>query len=198
MRTPLYQLTHDRVAEEQRALAELIQAWRFMEIAGLSITDYYGKKIQYRNIRFEGSPRDVYWSGFWEPFIYGAARKVLEWTIQTCRTRNLPGVPYLLEAKDLLRNLVSKTYQDIATTDVLLRSAGNRESAQRKDVTERIRIMNERIDALLAAVTHTGETPPPPPEPTPDILVLKPTLWGVGIDLKALWRRWRRNAFYRD
>jgi hypothetical protein len=72
------------------------------------------------------------------------------------------------------------------------RAGGNREPQQRKDVTERIRIMNERIDALMVALAHTGETPAPPQEPTPDVLTLKPTLWGVGIDLKALWRLWRR------
>ena len=26
-----------------------------------------------------------------------------------------------------------------------------------------------------------------------DILILKPSVWGLGIDLKAAWRRWRRR-----
>jgi hypothetical protein len=27
-----------------------------------------------------------------------------------------------------------------------------------------------------------------------EVLVLKPSLWGVGLDLKAAWRRWRKGG----
>lgn len=189
-RTALHPLVQERIAQEERVLTRLNQAWLSME-GGLAITDYYGKAIRYSGIRFEGSPREVYWSNFWEPFIFDAAKKVLDWTMETCGARNLQADAYLLEASDLLKDFVRKTYRDIATTDLMLCASGSSDSVSRKDVSRRIRIMNERIDALLVAVTHVGEAPPPPPDSMPDVLVLRPSLWGIGIDLRALWRRFR-------
>ena|SRR2546425_5562182 len=73
-RTPLYPLIQQQVVEEARPLAERLQAWRMMASdRGLSTTDFHGKPIRYRGVRFKGSPRTVFWAGFFEPFV-GSAR----------------------------------------------------------------------------------------------------------------------------
>ena len=68
---------------------------------GLDTTDFNGKPVRYHGIKFEGSPRDVFRSSFFEPFILAAARQTLEWTINCCRERHLEPRQYVAEANSV-------------------------------------------------------------------------------------------------
>jgi len=72
----------------------------------LDTTDFHGKPVRYRGIKFEGSPCTVFWTGFFEPFIQDAARQSLEWIIECCRQRHLDPGDYLTETTSLLGVLI--------------------------------------------------------------------------------------------
>jgi hypothetical protein len=190
-RTPLYPLIQQRVAQAARPLADRLGAWRMMNAQGsLRTTNFTGKPVYYQAVTFDGTPRVVFWSEFFEPFMVDAAQQSFEWVIQTCRDRNLDAKEYISETMELLGLLVIKAYEEMARTDQLLRGRGYPDSVSPKPVGHKIDAMKKRIADLSAALTHRGHAQPL----GQDILSLKPTLWGIGIDLKALWRRWFKRA----
>lgn len=192
-RTPLYPLIQQRVADAARPLVERLQAWRMMNAAaGLSTTDFNGKQVRYQGVRFEGSPRVVFWGNFFEPFIVNAASQSLEWVIECCRERHLKPSEYLSEATSLLRVLITLAYEDMARTDQVLRGGGFPNSVSPKKVSHKVEAMKKRVDELVVALTHRGSAGPSPS--APDILQLRPGIWGMSIDLKALWRSWFKRA----
>lgn len=194
-RTPLYPLIKQKVTDEAYPIFERLQAWRMMTSGpGLNTTNIQGKPIRYSgSIGFEGSPRIVFWSGLFEPFLSKAAQQCLQWTIDTCRERHLSSAEYLAETRDLLGVLVQRVYEHMARTDQVLRGRGFPKTVTPVNVAPKIDAMKRHIDDMLTALTHGGP-PPTPPVEKKEILLLKPSLWGMGVDLKALgrtlWRRW--------
>ena len=190
-RTPLYPLIQQRVAETARPLAERLEAWRMMNSrSSLRTSNFNGKSVSYQGILFDGTPRVVFWGDFFEPFMFDAARQSVEWVIEACRDRHLDASEYLPEAIALLSVLVTKTYEEMARTDQLLRGRGYPDSVAPVQVAHKVEAMKKRIADLAVALTHRGRSAPSEQE----ILNLKPGWGGVSIDLKALWRRWFKRA----
>ena len=154
--------------------------------AALRTTRLDGKPVQYQGVQFEGTLRVVFWGDFFEPFMYDAAKRSLEWVIEACRDRRLDAGEYLSEAISLLNVLITKAYEDMARTDQLLRGRGYPDSVSAMPVTHKIEAMKKKVAHLVVALTHRGS----PVTSAPEILHLKPGFWGMSIDLKALWRRW--------
>jgi len=195
-RTPLYPLIQQRVAETARPLAERLEAWRMMNSrASLRTSKFNGKPVSYQGVMFDGTPRVVFWGDFFEPFIFepfifDAPRQSLEWLIEACRDRHLDVTEYLSEATALLNVLVAKAYEEMARTDQLLRDRGYPDSVAPVHVAHKVEAMTKRILDLAVALTHHGRSAPSEQE----ISNLRPGLWGVSIDLKAVWRRWFKRA----
>ncbi len=158
--------------------------------SSLRTSNFNGKPVSYQGVMFDGTPRAVFWGDFFEPFMFDVARRSLEWVIEACRDRHLDASEYLSEATALLNLLVAKTYEEMARTDQLLRGRGYPDSVSPMQVAHKIEAMKKRIADLGVALTHRGPSAPSKQE----ILNLRPGLWGVSIDLKALWCRWFKRA----
>jgi hypothetical protein len=154
MSTPLYPLTSQRLQEEARPLKDRVSAWRFLDEKGISITTHDGKRVAISGVKFSGSTKRVFWSGFFEPFLVAAATNTLNWLWEEYVSRNIEPPAYFDEAKMLIRQLVITTYQDIARTDQLLRGKGCPDSLTPIDVTKMIAKMNEYVDSMSTAIQH--------------------------------------------
>jgi hypothetical protein len=130
---------------------------------GLSTTDIRGKPVRSAGVKFEGSPRVVFWGGFFEPFLAKAARESLGWTLALCRERSLPPDDYLRETRDLLALLSERLYEHMARTDQLLRGEGFPNRITPRNVSPKVEAMKRTLDDLVVALTHQG---------TPDATVL--------------------------
>jgi hypothetical protein len=193
LRTRLYPLIRQHVAEQARPIAERLQAWRMMSANGLATTNFYGKLVSYRGVSFEGSPRTVFWTGFFEPFILAAARSSFEWVAKTCRERHLNPGDHLVETRDLLHLLATRTYESMASIDQMLRGAGYPNEVTPVGIAPKINAMTRQINQLLVAFSRESSPTPSRPDPMDDILELKPNVHGFGVNLRALWR-WLRRA----
>jgi hypothetical protein len=142
-------------------------------------------------VKFSGSTKRIFRSGFFEPFIVAAATNTLNWLWEECVSRNLEPSAYFDEAKMLIRQLVITTYQDIARTDQLLRGEGFPDSVTPVDVTGKIAKMIEYVDSISTAIQHRVAVRPVV-LPTEDIIELRPNVVGIGINLNALFR-WVRS-----
>jgi len=156
----------------------------------LHVEDYYGKSIHYEGVRFEGSPQLVFWNGFIEPFLENGIIFTLRETYNDCFARNLPPQDYLAEARDLLRLWVEKTYRYMAQTDQALRAEGYPDSIQPVNVASKISSMHQYIDENIVAFTYKVEKPIES-RATRDIIEIKPNIYGIGLNLNELWRRFR-------
>jgi hypothetical protein len=100
----------------------------------------------------------------------------------------------LAETRDLLTLLVERVYEHMARTDQVLRGGGFPSTIKPVNVAPRIATMKRHVDDLIVALTHSETPIPSPPSEGREILLLRPSLWGIGIDLRALWRRLFRGA----
>jgi hypothetical protein len=188
-RTPLYPIMRRWVHDLDRNTSEKLMKWRmFCAKWSLHVEDYYGKPIHYEGVKFEGSPRLVFWDRFIEPFLENGIVDALNKIYEECISRNLDPGEYLEEMKELLRLWIQKTYIDMSRTDQVLRGKGNPNSVQAVDVSPKISSMYEYLDSHMVAIMHRREKGGAN-EAKGDIVEIKPNIYGVGLNLNELWRR---------
>ena len=187
--TPLYVLSKRIVDNWDHDISERLMKWRMFSAQWkLETENFYGKSISYNGIKFEGSPRLVFWEGYIEPFLEDRIIKSLNELENICRNKNINVEDYIHEMESLLKWLVNKTYNNMADIDQILRGGGFPKSVNRVIVSGRIEMMNEYISKAIAALLHK--------KPNPkvfnvdnEIVELKPNFFGFGINLRALWRK---------
>lgn len=167
-------------------------AWRFFNARGIETTTKDGQRVSLSGVKFSDSPKLVFWSGFFEPFMASAATGTLQWVAEQCKERNLAPGDYMEEARHLIHNMVRVAYRDIAKTDQLLCGNGFPDSSPLRDVSRQTEQMLQHVDRLATAVEHREQAPPPVAAPD-DIVELKPNFMGLGVNLNALYRWFRRG-----
>jgi len=189
MATELHPLTAAKLAELARPIDERIMRWRFFNAQkGIETTKQDGSSISIHGVKYAGSVPLVFWSGFFEPFMTQAASETLKWVSDHCKANHLSPLEYIDEARELVHEFVRKRYAEISRTDQLLRGNGFPESVALKDVSAHTQAMCDHVDKLAKAYLLTGPAQAAATT-TEDILELKPNLWGLGINLNAVWRR---------
>jgi hypothetical protein len=142
--------------------------------ARLNTTDVNGKPVRYSGVKFDGSPRTLFWGGFFEPFLLNAARQSLQLVIDCCRERHLDAGEYLAETRDLLLVFVERFYEEMARTDQILRGGGYPNSVTPVNVSPKIEEMKRQVNDLVVALTHHGTPAPAPSRDKSEILRLTP------------------------
>ncbi len=158
MATPLYPIIEKIVSDEWTKLdREKITPWAFMTAGPpFQVEDYFGKMISYQGIEFEGSPRDVFWGRYIEPFIEHIIDFVVNESLRLSEERNQNPKLVLPEVGGLLKSLVQNAYARMAEIDRRLRGKGYPQNValQNTDgkVTAMEKFINERIDSEIAMV----------------------------------------------
>jgi len=190
--TPLYPITHRIVTEVDRVMTDRITTWRMFSAKwSLHTEDFYGKPIHYEGVRYEGSPRLVFLGRFIEPFLENGIVQTIEKVHREANQRGLDPQPHVSEAISLLHLLIRKTYTNVGHTDKVLRGNGFPDSVEALDVTDKI----ARMDAYLKEYSEAFlmRSPKQQTSEGDDIVEFKPNLYGIGVNLNALWRRIRRH-----
>ena len=193
-RTALYPWTKRQVQSLDKDILDRITKWRmFCAKWTLKIKDFHGKEISYSGVKFEGSPRHVYW-GYFGPFFTNGIAKVLEDVTQECISRGLKPKEYVLETAELLKIMVSRLYEQISRTDQVLRGNGYPERVEKRDVSTNIKAMHSYIEKEIDVVllrkysTHSSNR-----NDKEDVLEVKPNIAGIGLNLNALYRWAKRK-----
>jgi DNA repair exonuclease SbcCD ATPase subunit len=100
------------------------------------------------------------------------------------------------EAQQLIERTRIGTVPPGLTKDGLHRQLERNVARAQDALQDGISILQERIATLRATgattpkpvVRENKETPTTKKDP---IFILKPTLWGIGVDLREIWKRWR-------
>lgn len=137
---------------------EKLKPWRFFYVTPLQCTDCRGNPIRYRGVKFEGSPRDVFWRGFIEPCLEDIIVQVLDATALNYPKSHLKPDAYLKESADLLKVFVRKVYENMAQTDQLLLGEGFPDRIKPRDITAKLAAMDQLITEHLRATLITQPT----------------------------------------
>lgn len=195
--TAIYPKTRKMVHDLRDTIFKKLTKWCFLTAGPpMEVEKYDGSLIHYQGIKFKGSPKLVFWEGFIEPFLENGAIEIFNKTSETSYKCNLSVNACLNEAEDLVKILVSLTYEKMADIDQRLSGNGIKKGP-RVGVAGKIANMN----ALIKSHRKIAELEYSPkkaqrtaPERQEDILDVKPNFLGIGLNLNAAYR-WVINRF---
>lgn len=124
MTTPLYPTLEKQIADASAAIRiAQVEPWISFE-QGISVKRFDGRVIAYSGIQYVGSPREVFWSNYIEPFLEELAARQLVATTRMALEREVSARLALAECKGLLLAEFQNTYRRMADIDQRLRGAG--------------------------------------------------------------------------
>ena len=169
---------------------EKITPWVFLAADKMPpIEDFLGRIIQYKGVKFEGTPRQVFWGGFIEPFLEGVIAWGFQFALDHGKQRNLDVRSCILEARRTLSARISDVYRRMQDIDRRLLGKGYPETVPPHDISVAISLMNGKLDQYYDSANQTasaldGNSGKPA---FSDALELKPGFSGISVDLKKLW-----------
>ncbi|MDU5628529.1 hypothetical protein [Citrobacter sp.] len=143
--SPLNKRTYKSVQDIDEKLTKLIHRWRFFNAGPpMKVTAYDGTEICYQGVAFKGSPVQVFWCGFIDPYIENYSINLFEQTSALAIECQFPVEESIEEAKWLLLAMIRRIYHEMAETDQILRGDGFN-FPEKKDVSGYIESMSQTI-----------------------------------------------------
>lgn len=134
MPTPLFVKFQKRIKDAFHDLdVKQLEPWvHFNSGKPVRVKRLDGKDICYEGILFEGSPRQVFWSNYIEPFIEDISINEINEASRQAADRNIDGHALLDEVEMLLFGECDKVFTKMETIDQRLRGRGYPEKVDRK------------------------------------------------------------------
>ncbi len=142
------------IAEKKRYLInEKIVAWVTHNASNKGyIENFYGKKIGFSGCKFEGSPRDVFWGGFIEPFLEDFTNDMLTRVCEECEKNKLNIRSELDALEQNMRGMFLRIYEEMSKADQRMRGEGYPDKVDKKNTSSYVANMNYYLDQHLAMV----------------------------------------------
>lgn len=152
MASEIHSIVGKRIQEAgHRLRQDKIEPWLFLKSGKLfQVVNFYGKTISYQGIEFEGSPRDVFWGHYIEPFIEEIVDRVINDTAQEAIERHVAVEPAIRDAERYLKQLVRVSYDKMAEVDQRLRGNGYPSSVSRRSIDAEVSVMEAHITQRAA------------------------------------------------
>jgi hypothetical protein len=163
-RSPAYSFIKERVELEfQKLEKDKVTPWAFF-LSGkeLRLKTFLGKEIYYSGIGFEGSPREVFWKGFIQPFLQDITSRSFAETRELCIARGIELQHPIEETAVLLIAGINRIYERMSDIDRGLRGKGFPNSVPKYNPKSEIETAKafvvERMDAELALAPKKKRT----------------------------------------
>jgi hypothetical protein len=184
----------------KKIIAEKLTPWVFLNTGKMArIEDFYGRSIQYSGVKFGGSPREVFWGGFIEPFLEDTFVWGFELALDYIKKRNLDRREVILYVHECLINGLRLTYNNMQKIDRNLIGKGYPDQVSPRDISWEIKKMQIKLDeyrdSILAASKTKNERVAS--SSITDAVELKPGFFGFSLDLKKFWK-WCMSKFCSD
>lgn len=137
--------------------------WAFFNSGDkMTVQDFYGRQIGYSGVKFEGSPRLVFWSRYIEPFLEDLAFRSIDLALRLSAEKKIDVRAPLLETQGLLNSYVRKAYERMADIDRRLRGGGFPQSVPPRDTTNEQETMRQFIEARISGELRAVQPSPAP------------------------------------
>ena len=142
------------------------------------------------SVGFEGSPREVFWGGFIEPFLEDIFVWAFEFALNHAEKRKSDRRELILYTRECLMNGVCLTYNRMQNIDRRLRGKGFPDQVSPRDISREINKMQIKLDEYRDSTLAVSKIKN---EQTAsgtftDAVELKPGIFGFSFDLKKLWK----------
>lgn len=153
MTTPLYPTFRKRVDDAiEQLIKQQVTPWSFMTAGPpFRIKSFDGRQIAYQGIKFEGSPREVFWSRYIEPFLEQLCISEIEAAVLMAREKGVDARLLLPELQELLSSGFRKVYERMADVDRRLRGEGFPNSVALASVDPEIQRMDKFLEERILA-----------------------------------------------
>lgn len=137
--------------------------WVFLPTGKMQeVKDYYGRSIIYQGegigVGFEGSPSIVFWGNFIEPFLEHGIIDILEQVSNEAIQSSLDPEPCINEAVGFFYGCISAVYYRMSKIDQKLRGKGFPETVASRDVSDKIKKMNEYLQEQQKAIVSISKS----------------------------------------
>jgi hypothetical protein len=153
MTTPLYPIFKKRISDSvEHLLQNQVTPWSFLT-AGKSfrVKNFYGREIAYEGVGFEGSPREVFWARYVEPFLEDLTVREVDAAVSSARVREVDAKLLLPEVQSLLRDASRKVFSRMAQIDQRLIGNGYPKNVPLRRVEQEVQGMDQFIDERIQA-----------------------------------------------
>jgi hypothetical protein len=126
MTTPLYPIFRKRVSDPvEQLIRQQVTPWSFLTAGPpCRIKLFDGRQIAYEGVEFDGSPRQVFWSRYIEPFLEDLYISEITAAVSIARKRGIDARLLLPELQGLLSAGFREVYARMADVDQRLRGKG--------------------------------------------------------------------------
>lgn len=151
MASPLYPTFKKRVDDAiEQVIKKQVVPWAFLTAGPPFRVNYFdGKPIAYQGIGFEGSPRDVFWGRYIEPFLEALSMAEIGAAVILAKERDVDGRILLLELQGLLSAGFAKVYHRMAEIDQRLLGKGYPEKIALRSTSRELEAMNQFLSSLI-------------------------------------------------
>jgi hypothetical protein len=149
--TPLFPTFKKRVDDAiEKLIEKQVTPWAFLTAGPPFRISYLdGKPIAYQGIGFEGSPRDIYWGRYIEPFLEALCVLEIGAAVSMAKDRQVDGRLLLLELQGLLSVGFAKVYRRMAEIDQRLLGKGYPERIALRPTVRELETMNQFLNSLI-------------------------------------------------
>ena len=153
MTTPLYVTFEKRINDAvEQLLHKQVEPWVFFNSGHpIQVKKFDGRNISYQGGGFEGSPRDVFWSRYMEPFLENLVVQEITAAVSAARERRVDARLLLPEVQGLLSSSCGKVFARMAQTDQRLLGKGYPQSVPLRSVEREVASMKEFIEKHVRA-----------------------------------------------
>lgn len=151
MPTPLYPTFRKRVDDAiDQLIRQQVTPWSFMAAGPpFRIKHFDGRQIAYQGITFDGSPREVFWSRYIEPYLEELCLSEITAAVSMARERQVDAKLLLPELQELLSAGFQKVYKKMADVDRRLRGKGYPENVNPRGIDDKLRAMDQFLDERI-------------------------------------------------
>ena len=155
MSTPLYPAFQKRIKDAfEQLVKNQVTPWQLLNSGTpFSLKNYDRNEIYYKGVEFEGSPEQVFWTRYIDPFMEEIVINEIEEAVKIAKEKNISLALLLPEIKTLLCSGVKMTLSSMAKTDQLLRAKGFPEKVHLRSIetnnSQMTRFIEVRIKSEL-------------------------------------------------
>lgn len=156
MTTPLYPTFRKRIEDvTKQIIRSQVTPWAFLTAGPpFRVKQFDGREIAYQGIGFEGSPRNVYWARYIDPFLEALAIEEVGAAVSLAKERGVDATLLLPEVQGLLIAATQKVFREMADVDRRLLGKGFPESiplrSVEREVSQLSAFIEERVRCELA------------------------------------------------
>ena len=152
MTSPLYPTFRNRVHDAfDNLVKQQVTPWSFLATGHpFRIKCFDGRQIAYEGVGFEGSPREIFWSRYIEPFLEDICASEITSAVSMATERGVDGKLLLSELQELLSAGCLKVYKRMADVDRRLRGKGHPESVPPRSIDREIHQIDQFIDERIS------------------------------------------------